>query len=290
MNKLIFIAGLIIAISGCKNGPDYSLPTEKAEVTDVKLIPPPPSDQADDKRVGAGYENAGDNNTVTDTSKKIIKQGTIVFESDDLAATHKEIIGALKKLGGYVEEDNETTNNDENRKEYNLKIRVPAKNFDFMLDSVSSSAYKIDSKNISIVDATAQYIDMQSRLNNKKALEKRYIELLAKADKISDMLEIESKLTDIRSDIDSAQGQLNYLSKQVAYSSLEITFYTKQPTQIDTGDGAAYKFKKALADGWMGLQDMFFGLISIWPGILLVMAFIWLIRIWRKRRKLKKSQ
>jgi len=307
MKNLFFACVLLIAFTACK---DKNSESDKVtKVTDLKVLPPPLSDpnadisgtvgnadakvteadRNDDARVAAGYENAGTNNSVADTSKKIIKDGNIQFETDNLNATHKKLLSSLKKYGGYVDEDNQTTNGDENRKEYELKIRIPAKNFDFFLDTVSSTAYKIDSKDISITDVTTRYIDIKTRLDNKKILEKRYLELLSKSSKISDLLEIENKLTEIRSDIESTQGQLNYLNKQVAYSSLDITFYTKQTAQVDSGNGAGYKFKTAIASGWQILQNLFFGLITLWPVILILGVFYWLIKRWRKRRKARKA-
>ena len=297
MKKLIFISGLLLLFVACKNKEDVKsvrfpppLAKADAEVTDAKLIEPDGNDN-DDKRVAAGYENAGVKNssTIDDTSKKVVKDGDIEFETNNLIATRKKILASLKKYGGYVEEDNQSTNADENRKQYELKIRIPAKNFDFLLDSVSSTADKIDTKNISVTDETTKYIDIQTRLNNKKLLEKRYLELLNKSSKVSDLLEIQNKLTEIRSDIESTQGQLNYLSKQVAYSSLDITFYTQQSAQVNTGDGPVYKFKKAVADGWDILENLFFGLITLWPVLLVLVVFYWLIKIWSKRRRAKKQ-
>ena len=302
MKKLVCVAAVALcALISCKN--------KNADVSEVKFAPPvvsadkevreaaPVTDINIDGPVGSsdkanesGYNNSTITHTVADTAKKIIKNGTIVFETNNLAATRKKILASVKKYGGYVDNDSETLDGDSNRREYNLKIRVPAANFDFILDTVSSTAYKIDSRNISVTDVTTQYIDIKTRLDNKKALEKRYLELLAKAAKISDMLEIENKLADIRSDIESTQGQLNYLSKQVAYSSLDITFYTSQPAQVNSGDGTGYKFKTALGNGWQMLQNMFFGLIGLWPVILIIGVLYWLLNRWRKRRRAKKIQ
>ncbi|RYE23723.1 MAG: DUF4349 domain-containing protein, partial [Sphingobacteriaceae bacterium] len=169
----------------------------------------------------------------------------------------------------------------ETRKEYNLKIRVPAQNFDHLLDTISAGAEKIDAKNISITDITTNYIDAKTRLDNKKLLENRYNQLLAKATKISDLLEIENKLTEIRSDIESAQGQLNYMNKQVAYSSLDVTFYTKTLAQ-DNGNTFGYRFKNALSSSWDLLQSLFFGIIAFWPFILIGVIIVYLFL---KRRK-----
>jgi hypothetical protein len=315
MKKLLFVTALLIALTSCKNK-DANVESVKfpppAVKTDEELQTADPGEKSQkgdpnadinidapvgnsDTKVteaeinGNGTNHYGANNTVTDTSKKIIKDGSIQFETDNLNDTHKKILNSLKKYGGYVDEDNQTTNGDENRKEYELKIRIPAKYFDFFLDSVSSTAYKIDSKDISITDVTTRYIDVKTRLDNKKILEKRYLELLNKSSKISDLLEIENKLTEIRSDIESTQGQLNYLNKQVAYSSLDITFYTKQTAQVDTGQGAGYKFKTAIANGWQTLQNLFFGLIGLWPIVIILGVIYWLIKRWSKRRKARKA-
>jgi hypothetical protein len=221
-----------------------------------------------------------------DTARKIIKDGNISFETNDIAGTRQRILNSLKKLSGYVVEDKETTDNELNRKDYTLNVRIPATNFDLLLNFVASSADKIDSKNISITDVTTKYIDIATRLTNKKILENRYLELLKKASKISDLLEIENKLTEIRSDIESTQGQLNYLNKQVIYSSLNITFYTKQVIQADKPIGFGYKFKKALHKGWFFLEHLFFKIVALWPlGLLLVVTFI-TYRAWRRKRRL----
>ncbi|WP_162842807.1 DUF4349 domain-containing protein [Mucilaginibacter pineti] len=237
-----------------------------------------------------GYRYTNAPHVVTDTSKKIVKDGTIAFETNNVAIARKKILLSVKKYGGYVDEDDQSTNSDENRKEYNLKIRIPAKYFDFVLDSVSASADKIDTKSISITDVTTRYIDIKTRLGNKKLLENRYLELLKKASRITDLLEIENKLTEIRSDIESTQGQLNYLNKQVSYSSLDITFYTRHVEKADKGVGIGYKFKMALVNGWIQLQNIFFTIITLWPFIVIGVAAIWLFKVWRKRRKLKQAQ
>lgn len=221
--------------------------------------------------------------------KKIIKEGDISFETGDVAATRKQILASLKKNGGYVEEDNQTDNGDDNRKEFVLNVKIPAANFDAFLGSVSSTATKIDSKNISIKDVTTEFIDTKTRLENKKLLEARYLELLKRATKISEMLEIENKLADIRSDIESTQGQFNYLNKQVAYSSLSITFYTTQPAQVETSVGFWYRLKESFSDGYALLQSLFFGVLSLWPYWFVLFGFYMLIKRWSKRRKTAKA-
>jgi hypothetical protein len=289
---------LLLTFSACGN---KNTEQNNNKVEQVKFSPPivkpdnevieaPPSQSyaVADKAEGNGYTNNA--NQVRDTTKKIIKNGSIEFETANVNATRKRILHSLKKYGGYVDEDNQSTNSDANRKEYNLKLSIPAKYFDFLVDSVSASADKIDSKNISVTDVTTRYIDIKTRLDNKKILENRYLELLKRGTKISDLLEIENKLTEIRSDIESTQGQLNYLNKQVAYSSLDITFYTQHVEKTDKGTGLGYKFKTALANGWNILQSLFFGAITIWPVIIIVLVVYFAFIKWRKRWRMKAAE
>ena len=298
MKAYLFSITLLITLSACGHKDDQHFKVTQAAF-------PPPVVKADEEVLekapvaqdisvakadgNSGYHSNSTTDQVRDTTKKIIKSGTIEFEASNINAARKRILQSLKKYGGYVDEDNQTINSDINRKEYNLKISIPAKYFDFLVDSVSASADKIDTKNISITDVTTRYIDMKTRLDNKKILENRYLELLKKGTKISDLLEIENKLTEIRSDIESAQGQLNYLNKQVAYSSLDITFYTKATTQ-NVDDRFTNKFETSINAGWVFIKNVFFGIISIWPLLIIIGIVYFIFKNSRKRRGAKKVE
>jgi hypothetical protein len=257
------------AIMAEKNTAGNSGNKEYAKVMDLAMIPP------------------SSQQTQVDTAKKITKEGTISFETTEVNKALKSIIYSVQKAGGYVAEDNQSKDESSGRKEYVLKVRIPSKNFDVVLDTISGTADKIDSKNISIKDISTEYIDIKSRLDNKRKLEARYLALLDKATRMVDILQIEAKVTEIRSDIESTQGQLNYMDKQVAYSSLDITFYSKFIVPVN-GDGFVYKLRSALSGGWEWLQSFFFGLISVWP-ILIGSIALYLIlpKYLRARRERK---
>ncbi|RYE29585.1 MAG: DUF4349 domain-containing protein [Sphingobacteriaceae bacterium] len=293
MKSILLFLTLLLALTACNQNNDGK--SSMAKVDQVRF--PPPVAKSDnevtedetngyiaDASAGVKTQNMAleppptpeqaANKPASDTQKKIVKEGTISFETSDLAKTRSAILKTLQVLNGYVSEENQSNNEAETRKEYSLKIRVPAQNFDRLLDTISAGAEKIDAKNISISDITTNYIDAKARFDNKKLLENRYNQLLAKATKISDLLEIENKLTEIRSDIESAQGQLNYMNKQVAYSSLDVTFYTKTLAQ-ENGNTFGYRFKNAFSDSWELLQSLFFGMISLWPFILIGVVVVY---------------
>jgi uncharacterized protein DUF4349 len=244
-----------------------------------------PVGNANAKPTAARLYNVPPGNTIKDTSKKIIKEGDISFETKNIVATRKALVNNLKRLGGYLDEDNESFDADSDRKEYTLKTRIPANNFDRFLDSVSTNAIKIDSKHITITDVTVRYIDMATRLQNKKLLEARYLDLLKKADKMSDVLQVENKLNEIRTDIESMQGQLNYLSKQIAYSSLDITFYAKHVSKPFIANTFGRQFSNSLEKGMLTVKKVFFGTIALWPLWIVLLVVYFFVRVWIRKRR-----
>lgn len=291
---LLLISSVIMLVfSACQYRPKDD--DRKGKIAEVRMLPDvaDPDDKAGEKDYAVDVElPPADENIAYDrivmppvakpvaTEKKIIKSGDITFETGNVAATRMAILKRLKIAGGYVEEDNET---DEGRKEFLLNIRVPAKNFDAFLSTVTATATKVDSKNIRVKDVTTEYIDTKTRLDNKKILETRYLDLLKRAVKISEMLEIENKLADIRSDIESTQGQLNYMSSQVAYSSLSITFYTTRAAQVETNEGFGHQLTRALSSGLDVLQGVFFAFIALWPLWIGIGVIYFVIKKWRRR-------
>ncbi len=156
MKAYLISITLLVTLSAC--GPSHHKGGES-------VVPAAPSAKPDSRMLEkapiAGYDanteqsgNSTNPSPVRDTTKKIVKSGTIQFEVGNINGARKKILQSLKKYGGYVDEDNQTTNSDINRKEYNLKISIPAQYFDFLVDSVSASADKVDTKNISITDVT----------------------------------------------------------------------------------------------------------------------------------------
>ncbi|MBS1522225.1 MAG: DUF4349 domain-containing protein [Bacteroidetes bacterium] len=284
MKRVLTIVLIAFIFTGCKQASNEkeelkAVTLDKAKISSVS--------EKEDKIADTNASSSSSQQIISDTSKKLIKTGDISFETNNLYGTRKKIITSLRNLEGYVSEENET--NDSYRRGLTLKLRVPSKNFDLLLDSVSGNAAKIDSKNVRVSDVTSQFIDIKTSLANQQLLEKRYQELLKRSDKMSDVLQIENKLTEIRTSIDSTQGTLNYLSRQVAYSTLEVNFYSEQTPQY-SGTTIGDRLSASLKGGWELMQNLFFGIINIWPLVILAMVIYVIVKKWRAKRKLRVVQ
>ncbi|OXB06557.1 DUF4349 domain-containing protein [Flavobacterium pectinovorum] len=216
-------------------------------------------------------------------SQKIIKQASLRFETNNLDDTFAQIQKAITANKGTVQNDSE--GKDYNNIYRNLTVRIPSQNFDTFIKSISDGVSYFERKEISAEDVTEQYIDLESRLKTKKKLENRYLEILQKATKISEILEIEKQISIIREEIEAKEGQLKYLESRVSESTINIEFYKTiaEKEAIKTSYGS--KIWTAIKSGFFGLSSFLISIISVWPFIILFVVLVYFIRKRFKRKK-----
>jgi len=227
----------------------------------------------------AMYDEADPNNIETETiyERKLTKNGSIRFETSNLDKTKQLITNAVASLNGYISNDN--TSESDNRTENSLIVRIPADKADSLITVIESNASKIDYKSIDVQDVTEQFIDLDTRVRTKKEVETRYRELLARATSVEEMLKIEEQIGNIRTEIESAEGRLRYLSNQVQYSTLNVTFYEK-----NSDFGFWKKMGNAFSNGWNSLLWLFVGIANLWAIILLIATVVVAIAHLTKRK------
>ena len=270
MKNLFLCLTFILLISGqaCKSG---GLKKDNAESSksDLKFTSPEI----------ASVEKAKEANT---TERKLTKEAFISFETRAYRTTCVAIQKLIAKYSGQIIRESDNIR-DNKELEGNFDVRIPAKSFDLFLLELESVDGKIVNKEISIEDITADYIDVETRLKSKKELEARYIQLLAKATKVSDMLEIEEKLNDQRTEIESIEGRFRFMQHEVANNLLHIKFLETKATT----SGFFGKILYALSNGWSVFVQFLIVLFTLWP-FWIVGGGVWfLIHRYYEREKKK---
>lgn len=246
------------------------------EVAMEAALPPPPSEYSESK---SNAPLVVKDETI---QPKIIKTGNLRFETPNLDESFAQVQKAIVKYKATVQ-------NDESGKNYesvyrNIAIRVPSASFDAFIAEISQGVNHFDRKEISAQDVTEEYIDVEARLNAKRVLEKRYFELLGKATKVSEMLEIESSLSAVREEIEAKEGRLRFLQSQVAMSTVHLEMYTNNA--LESGATASYfgKMGNAMKGGFNNIATFFLGMLHVWPFILIfVVGFFFLRRRFRRK-------
>jgi hypothetical protein len=268
MKNILFLLVFLVSFSGCKKAEEA--PADMA-ITAVKL--PAKEELAASSLYKNSDSPAADQKPI---EQKIIKTGNIKFETNDLGETYNQMITAVKKHNAIIQNDTEG-------KEYGsifrrITVRVPSKNFDLFLSDISKGVSYFDNKEISSQDVTEEYIDIDARLKAKKILEARYLELLKKANKVSEMLEIEAQLSAIREEIEAKEGQLRYMQSQVSMSTINIEFYKTVANEGGATISYGSKIWNAITSGFNSISSFFIGLLSIWPFLIILAAAVYFIR------------
>ncbi len=222
---------------------------------------------------------APQNEQVAVTERKLIKEGTVEFESDNLQTTKKTILQSVNKYKAYISSDREYKSPD--RKTNIIVIRVPSDNFDNLLQDATIGVSNFDVKDINLLDVTEEFLDVNARLKTKKELEARYLSLIKQAKNITEILAIEKQIGELRADIESVEGRLKYLQNNVSFSTLTITSYQNVPDQNEFGQ----KFKNGFGNGWDNLIWFFVLLTNIWPFIIIVILLVAGLRYYKKRKR-----
>lgn len=210
--------------------------------------------------------------------RKIIKEGEVLFETADMDATRLHIDKAVKETKSYISED--TRRQYDDRTENRIVIRVPSDDFDTLITMITAKTPFVEKKNIRARDVTEEYVDIEARLRTKKELEKRYHQLLNQARTVEDILKIEKQIGEVREQIETSQGRINYLNNRIAYSTLTVVYY-----QVNiTSGGLGAKFVKGIQNGWRYFIMFFVGMANIWP-FLLVPVIAGIVIVVVKRRK-----
>ncbi len=218
--------------------------------------------------------------------KKIIKDGRLGLKVTDLEKTKSKIDALVNSLSGYYA--NESLNNSDFESSYQLKIRIPSGNLEKFILEIESGDGQIQYKEIDARDVTEEFIDLETRLENKKNYLKRYIELLKQAKNVKDILEIQEKTRVIEEEIESAEGRYKYLSDLVAFSTLDFRITKERDFKFspETRDKFSERFKQSLSNGWYGFVDFLLFLIKLWPfWVLITMAICFWKRIKLNRKK-----
>ena len=127
---------------------------------------------------------------------KLIYTANLTIESKDFDAARTALNEAVSAAGGYMESSDETSYSGMGRS-LSLTIRVPQDNYTSFLAAAAQAGNLVD-KSEQVQDVTTQYMDIEARLSNLTAQRTRLQELQATAENLSDLLEIESSLSDVQ--------------------------------------------------------------------------------------------
>ena len=174
---------------------------------------------------GDGVGEAGGPLNAPVDDARIIRTGTIDLEVGDVGASLTKARDGIRALGGYIGAS--TTGNDGDRPFATVSYRIPVDRWEDALDllrGIDGTGTKVTAEHTETVEVTGQVIDLEARIKNLRASEAALQQIAAMAVRISDVLEVQNQLTQVRGQIEQLTAQLTDLEDRAAYATLTATF------------------------------------------------------------------
>lgn len=246
---------------------------------------------------GSGYqEEAAD---VLPENRKWVITVDIDTETEDLDGALDSLNRQIGALGGYIQEQNIRNGSAYSSSRYryaSLTVRIPAEQLEAFTSSLTEFS-NVVSSNRTAEDITLSYVDTETRITALETERDRLLELMEQAETMSDLLEIESRLTDVYYELERYGSRLRTMDNQVSYATIylsiqEVTEYTPVMEQtlwerISTG------FLTSLKGLGNGIVNFFTWVIIKLPYLVVYGLILWglivLFRRWRRGRKARKA-
>ena len=238
----------------------------------------------------ASGEGGGDGVGALIDDAKIIRTGTIDLEVTDVPTALVTARDGIRAMGGYVGASQ--TQNVDDRPTASITYRIPASRWEDALDllrRLNGLTSKVVTEQTQAVEVTGQVVDLQARIKNLRASEAALQQIATGTTKISDVLEVQQQLTNVRGQIEQLSAALGDLQDRAGFATLTATFSVpvvavdvatkgwEPGVVVDEATASLVNVLQALTTAgiWFAI---------VWLPILLVLGAIAALVIWVGRR------
>lgn len=316
MKKRILCAlGLALLLTGCGSSSYDSSASNKAAQTMAAsdMMTEEAADEAasegvyeydavaQDSDAGSGSSTAENVQKQVEQGRKLIRRMDIGVETQNFDELLSQIDAKVAELGGYIESSNTygSSYGYEGNRSADYTVRVPADKMDEMVTMVSENA-NVTRKSESTDDVTLSYVDTKSRKEALEVEQERLMALMEKAESVDAIIALETRLTEVRYQIQSMESQLRTYDNQVDYATItlsveEVTIYTPDTQEPKSDlqrmtDGFVTSVKRVL----QGIKNFLIDLVIALPYLLIwavvIAAIVLVVRVIVKKSKKKRER
>ncbi len=287
---------LVMMTAGCGNSSKMAVEDRATVSSGAELDGEYSWDTDETADTGVTSENGLE--AQVENGRKLIRTVSLSLETKEFDSVLTNLSTKTTELGGYIETSSVNGNSysHHSTRYASYVIRIPADKLNEFVQVVSELG-NVTQKNESVEDVTLRYIDVES---HKKALEteqERLLELLSKAENMEEILTIESKLSDIRYEIENYESQLKTMDNQIDYSTVSV--YVDEVERVtDTGEKGFFeeikeRFGNSLYVVARGIRGLVIGILGSLPilivcgGVIAVVVIV--VRKILKKRNMRKE-
>ncbi|RYG71971.1 DUF4349 domain-containing protein [Lentibacillus lipolyticus] len=231
-----------------------------------------------------------------DADRKVIYNANLHIEVKNYEKTAADIREEVSERDGYIVESSMHGDSEDGARSGQLTARVPQEHFQEFIELVEDGSKQVVNSSISGKDVTEEYVDLESRLESKRVVEKRLSSFMEQAEKTEDLLKISEDLAKVQKEIEQITGRMNYLQNKVDLATVTIRMEEKNVTitsedDLNTWEQTKQQFMKSINF----LLSAFSGLVVFIIGnlpVLIILGIVGAAVYWiiRKRMRDKRGE
>jgi hypothetical protein len=224
MRKLVLLVPLVLvlAATACSPGGESSGVAGStggggAEPGAVEAAPGGSGSKADGSVSSSAVPQVGPQIVKTASLSLGIAHGT--FE-DKVGEAHT----VADSYAGFVVESFASQGSGKRIAEGSLVLRIPADSYDEALSRLRGLG-KVEHIEESGQDVSREFVDLNARIRQLRAVEAQLLELLQRADDVPAALAVQNQLSQVQLDLEQARGRLQYLNNRVAFATISVSMH-----------------------------------------------------------------
>ncbi|WP_162356547.1 DUF4349 domain-containing protein [Metabacillus mangrovi] len=279
---IAFIACLLL-LTGCLNKDDAKDSSGEEEQS------PAGEELASLSKADQEMKEPADPAVPAASSRKIIYRADLDVRVRDFEAALSQIEQETKRAGGYMVNIISSDAAEKGEREGTITVRVPQAKFSAFLNTMEKGTFELQSREVAGQDVTEEYVDLESRLKAKEAVETRLLSFMKDSQKTSDLLAISKDLAGVQEEIEQLKGRRNYLQNQTDFAAITITL-SESGVMVPHADGGTWEktqqqFITSLNSLLAAGSSIFIFIAGNLPLWLVLGAIAWgVYAFWKKRR------
>ncbi|NLU51518.1 MAG: DUF4349 domain-containing protein [Clostridiaceae bacterium] len=241
---------------------------------------------------GDGTQKSGIN--LTD-QRKIIMEGNVSIETKDFDASIKALDQLIEDVGGFAESRTVRGTGIRSRslRDANFVIRVPSEKFNYVMNGMGSVGTVLEA-NSRGTDITDQYMDYEARVKALKIQEETLLELMEKSTKLEDVIALESRISEVRYEIEKIENNLKNYDRLIAYSRISVYIQEvddtteTEPVAKTLNERITNAFNMSIKEFRRNLENFLVWLAASWISLIFLLIITIVLLIIIRKSKVKR--
>lgn len=217
------------------------------------------------------------------SGRKLIYYRDLTIETtayDDLLQTIDDLIA---ENGAYIDSSDESGSSMYGQDDRScwMTIRVPAEKLDAFEEALGNAlgdTAAITHRSERTEDITLSYTDVESHISALETEQERLLELLEQAETVEDLITIETRLSEIRYQLEDYESTRRLYDSQVSYSYVNLSIrevtLVSNAADASMGERMAHGLTETFADIAAGAQNL-----AVWVVVNLPYLVLWAVLV-----------